>query len=424
MDPFQQILHHITRASEKLTASADEQAILTEPEHVREATLSVETEFGSETFPAYRVQFSSLRGPYKGGIRFHPAADQAEVSALGAAMAIKCAVAELPLGGAKGGVAVDAKRYGADDLEAIARAYVRAFHQHLGADLDIPAPDVYTTPVIMGWMLDEYETSTGRREPAMITGKPLVLGGSAGRDTATAQGAVHVLESFLATQARALSSLKVAIHGFGNAGATAAKLLHAAGATIVAVADSQGTLISERGIDPVAVENAKTAGRSVRDLYCNGSVCDTIALTRDGVRVDTPEAVFAVDADVLIPAALDNVVTRENAETVTASVILELANNPVTPDADATLFERGVTVLPDVLANAGGVVVSYFEWVQNRQQYAWDAALVSERLRGRMQQAFHNVHTRREREGCSYREAAYRLGAERILEAARARGRG
>ena len=328
MNPFQQIQYHLTQVSERLGLTSAEIDLLTQPEAVREASLHVSTPDGPLELPAYRVQFSSVRGPYKGGIRFHPNADSAEVSALAAAMAIKCAVVDIPLGGAKGGVAIDPKAHSTATLAAVARAYVRAFAEYLGVDRDIPAPDVYTTPEIMGWMLDEYETLHGRREPGMITGKPRVLGGSVGRDTATAQGAVYVLEEYLATEQSSLAGLRVAVHGYGNAGATIAKLLHGAGALIVAVSDSQGTLVSPYGLDPHAVSKAKSEGRDVTDLYCTGSVCDSAALARDGVAIEPPEAVLYEPVDVLVPAALDNVITAENASRVQASTICETGQQP------------------------------------------------------------------------------------------------
>lgn len=422
MNPFEQIQYHLKTVSSMRGLSDAQIALLTNPEAVRAASLDVETSQGQRSFPAFRVQFSSVRGPYKGGIRFHPKADEAEVSALAAAMAIKCAVVGIPLGGAKGGVSIDPKQFTAADLEAVSRAYVRAFYEYLGVDKDIPAPDVYTTPEIMGWMLDEYETCTGRREPGMITGKPRALGGSVGRDTATAQGAVYVLEEYFRTHQSSLSGLRVAVHGFGNAGATVAKLLHAAGATIVAVSDSRGTLASPYGLDPQVLEKVKQDGKPVTALYCTGSVCDGAALERDGVTVEAAEAVLYHPVDVLIPAALDNVITGENADRIEATTILELANNPISPEADRALAARNVTVLPDVLVNAGGVVVSYFEWVQNRQQYYWSESQVREQLRERMHEAVRSVEARKTPHE-TYRTAAYDLGIERILQAAQARGR-
>jgi glutamate dehydrogenase (NADP+) len=247
-----------------------------------------------------------------------------------------------------------------------------------------------------------------------------VLGGSVGRDSATAAGAVNVLEAYLASTSRTISGLRVAIHGFGNAGATIAKLLHAAGAIIVGVSDSQGSLLSAQGLNPNQIEQHKKHGMSVLDVYCRASVCDNEAMSRDGVEAASSDAVLGVSCDVLIPAALDNVIHASNVDVVRASIVLELANNPVTPEAAERLAARSVVVIPDVLANAGGVVVSYFEWVQNRQQMAWSSTEVSTKLQMIMKDAFMAVNERAESE-TSYRAAAYQIGVERIAQAMTAR---
>ncbi len=423
ISPFVQIKTHIDTALRSLGVSSHEMERLTTPDAIREATLTVETTHGMETFPAYRVQFNNARGPYKGGIRFHPAADLDEVKALAAAMAVKCAVVNVPLGGAKGGITFDPKTYESTDIEKIARAYVRAMAPHLGSDIDIPAPDVYTTPEIMAWMLDEYEAVTGKSDPGMITGKPLALGGSIGRDTATAQGGAFVLAAYAAEHDIKPQGRTVAVQGFGNAGAAIAKLLHSAGYTIVALSDSRGTLYSERGLDPYRVEAAKHSGETVTALYCSGSVCNEELMTREGVEVLPAEAILGVRCDILVPAALDNQLRVDTAPGVNASLILELANNPTTPEADAQLTERGITIIPDVLANAGGVTVSYFEWVQNRQQYYWPAPEVEARLAKIMTDAYRELSVRVKREGITFREAAYRVGMERIHTAMKLRGR-
>lgn len=411
MNPFEQIAFHLKRAGDALALDPQTFAALSTPQAVIEEQLTVELSTGQVVLPAYRVQFNDARGPFKGGIRFHPAADQAEVAALAAAMAVKCAVVNLPLGGAKGGVSVDPKQYTRADVLAIARAYATAFAPHLGVDRDIPAPDVATDAEVMAVMLDAYEASVNRHEPGMITGKPLELGGSHGRSTATAEGGVVVLEAYLAEARRPAPLTRVAVQGFGNAGATVAKRLFDAGYTIVAVSDSQGTLYAEGGLNPHLVEAAKQEGGSV-----------TAAAGEDTV-VYPPEAIFGLSVDILIPAALDNAVSEREAGSVAASVILELANNPVTPEADKVLEDRGVVIIPDVLANAGGVTVSYFEWVQNRQQYQWTPGDVRDALERTMRAAFTDVWGRAQRDQVSLREAAYRLGVERIVTAMRLRGR-
>ncbi len=411
MNPFEQIQSHLSKAAATLNLTPEEQAVLMEPQAKREATLTVETSKGVQSLPAYRIQFNDARGPFKGGIRFHPAADQNEVTALAAAMAVKCAVVNLPLGGAKGGVAFDPKQFTREDALLVARAYVRAFAPYIGVDKDIPAPDVATDAGLMAVMLDEYEAVVGHKEPGMITGKPIALGGSQGRATATAEGGAMVLAAYLERAGIAVDSQKVAIQGFGNAGAVMAKLLHDAGYLIVAVSDSQGTLYAPQGLDPYQVEAIKQESGSV------------IAAADSEHEALPAEAIFTLPADIIVPAALDNAITEVEAATISAGIIVELANNPVTPTADEILFSRGVTIIPDVLANAGGVTVSYFEWVQNRQQYYWSEEEVRDKLRAIMTDSFRAVADIAERRHVSLREAAYVLGVERIIEAMRLRGR-
>jgi len=422
MTPFEQIQQHINTATDSLGLTDREKEIIAQPYQVHDEQISV-TYKGSQTqLSAYRVQFNNARGPYKGGIRFHPDADIEEVKALAAAMAVKCAVVDIPLGGAKGGVAFDPKEATLTELEAISRAYAEKMADALGVDKDIPAPDVYTNGQVMSWMLDAYEKKVGHSEPGMITGKPIALGGSVGRDTATAQGGVHVLQAHVAHTEDEAAKLKVAIQGFGNAGATVAKLLHAAGYVVVAVSDSSGTLYNPNGLDPVAVEKAKSERKSVTGLYCEGEVCDLHAMEEDGAQVLSAEAVLTLPCDILVPAALDNVITTENANEIKARIILELANNPTTPEADQILFERGVTVLPDVLANAGGVVVSYFEWVQNRQQYYWELEEIQTKLKKIMLTAYAQVRDLAQTQSLSYRASAYRIGVGKITDAMRLKG--
>jgi len=423
MNPFQQIQQHINQAVTDLGLSEAAKTKLITPNQVLEETLVVELDSGSQSLPAYRVQFNNARGPYKGGIRFHPAADIEEVKALAAAMAVKTAVVGIPLGGAKGGVVCNPKELSAAEIETVSRAYAHAFAPHIGVDVDIPAPDVYTTPQIMSWILDEYEHIIGASQPGAITGKPIEIGGSLGRSSATAQGGVHVLQALLDRLEREPRKERVAIQGFGNAGATMAKLLHNAGFVIVAVSDSQGTLESQRGLDPHAIDAVKQAGKSVTGLYCEGSVCDLAKLENDGAAVHEADHIVGVDCDILIPAALDNAITVENVDKVKASVVLELANNPISPEADEKLHKQGVQVIPDVLANAGGVTVSYFEWVQNRSQWYWSEAEVATRLQQIMKDAFVTLYETSTTNQTSMRRAAYKLGLERIVKAEQLRGR-
>lgn len=411
MDPFEQIISHITSAGQKLNVSDRELTNLVRPQKIHKATLDIDIDKTRQKFSAYRIQFNNARGPYKGGIRFHPQANEAEVAALAAAMMIKCAVVDIPFGGAKGGVSIDVKKYQPETLEKVARAYVKAFYDQLGVDKDVPAPDVYTNPQIMAWMLDEYETIAGHSEPGFITGKPTALFGSKGRDTATAVGAVFVFLEYAKLVKQKVKGLKVAIQGFGNAGGTVAMLLQEKGCVIVAASDSAGTIECSTGLNVADLLALKAQGKSLID-YESANIIKS-----------KPETIITTKCDVLIPAALDNVITKNNVGDVKASMILELANNPTTPEAEETLFKRGIPVLPDVLVNAGGVIVSYFEWVQNRQQFYWDEAHINSLLQQRITDAFANVHARKHQDDeLTYREATYLIAVERVVEAMRLRG--
>lgn len=407
MAAFEYFKEHVAKAADLLKLSEEDRTKLMTPDRVLTADLEVLRDDGTtSTYPAYRVQFNNARGPYKGGIRFHPGADKDEVSALAAMMAIKCAVVDIPFGGAKGGVTVDPKELSKGELDRLARAYVRAFADNLGPDVDVPAPDVYTNPTIMAAMLNEYETVTGTKAPAMITGKPLENGGIVGRDTATADGAIYVLEALLEDQHRSMEGIEVAVQGAGNAGAQAARLVRSHGGKVIALADSHGTLLNPEGMDVDAVLEEKASGKSVHDATSYGTAADAGAVIRSA-------------CDVLIPAALEEVVTKVNAGDVMATVVLEVANGPVTPDADALLTARAIGVVPDVLANAGGVTVSYFEWLQNRSGETWTRERVTERLRDTMRDAYRDVADFAYERGITLREAAYALAITRILAASK-----
>lgn len=414
MAAFAYFKEYVDTASQLLGLSDQERESLETPDRILRAELTIPLEAGgTATFPAYRVQFDNARGPYKGGIRFHPEADEDEVSALAAMMAVKCAVVGIPLGGAKGGVAVDPKKLTKGEVHLLAREYAKAFAPHLGPDQDIPAPDVYTNPEIMAVMLDEYEKVAGRSAPGMITGKPLALGGSLGRDTATADGAVVVLRALLEERHIEGEVSSAAIQGAGNAGAQAAHLLYGMGMHVVSIADSKGTLSHTDGLDIEKILTFKEAGGHVSDA----------AAHIEGAVADAPNAVITADAQVLVPAALEEQVTKENVGNVKAGIVLEIANGPVTPEADAALAARGVAVIPDVLANAGGVTVSYFEWVQNRSGYYWSADAVREGLASTMTRAYAEVSRFSQERGVSLREAAYALALSRLIDAKRLRGR-
>jgi glutamate dehydrogenase (NADP+) len=405
MAAFQYFKQHVDTAANLLGLSEDDRQRLETPDRVLKADLSIKLDDGgTATFPAYRVQFNNARGPYKGGIRFHPEADEDEVSALAAMMAIKCAVVDIPFGGAKGGVAFDPKQFSQNEVNEVARAYVRAFAENLGPDMDVPAPDVYTNADIMAVMLDEYEKIVGKPSPAFITGKPLDKGGIIGRDTATADGAIFVLRSLLSDQHRGAEGLTAAVQGAGNAGAQAAHLLSGMGIRIVALADSHGTLVNPRGLDIAHILAQKEAGVHVVESGAEG-------------EARGPDDVITESCDILVPAALEEQITVENMERVRADVVLEIANGPTTPDADEELAERRIAVVPDVLANAGGVTVSYFEWLQNRSGEAWTAERVHEQLESTMTDAYRDVADFALDRNVTLREAAYALAISRILEA-------
>ncbi|MFN7161054.1 MAG: Glu/Leu/Phe/Val family dehydrogenase [Candidatus Gracilibacteria bacterium] len=409
---FENYLTLLQNAAEYLKLDETTIKALSTPQNVFSKEVPVTLENGKEqTFEMYRVQFNNARGAYKGGIRFHPHTDLEEVKALSALMAIKCAVVNVPFGGGKGGITVDPKNLSEKDLELLSRAYMRSLADIVGPDQDIPAPDVNTTGQIMAWMMDEYEKITKKSAPAVITGKPLSLGGSKGRDIATSLGGVYVLQELLSSQKKDGKGMTVAIEGFGNAGMNAAKILHDRGFKIVAVSDSKGAIYSETGVDPYEVEKVKEATGSVT-AYSNS----------DSKQISNKE-LFTLEVDILVPAALEKQITEENADQIKAPIVLELANGPTTPEADVILDKKGIIVIPDVLANAGGVTVSYFEWVQNRGGYYWEKEEVFEKLEKIMKTAFKDVHEMSEGKKVSLRKGAFLLGIERIVEAMKMRGR-
>ena len=410
-NPFQNYLDNLKRAGDALGFSPSDLDKLSSPQNIIQTDLKIETKAGPETFPAYRVQFNNARGPFKGGIRFHPAADLDEVKALAALMAVKCAVVGIPLGGAKGGVTIDPKKYDKADLEQVARAWARAMAPHIGAAKDIPAPDVYTNPETMVHILDEYEKIVGHEEFGVITGKPIELGGSLGRNIATAQGGIFVLSEFLQNAGMRPEDMRVAVQGFGNAGYTAASILHKLKFRVVAVSDSSGGVYSADGLDPEELNRFKEEGKSLKDF------------SKDGLKSITNEELLVSECDILVPAALDNQITGMNAADIRAKVILELANGPTTPEADEILFRNGITLIPDVLANAGGVTVSYFEWVQNRSGDRWKEEDVERKLKSIMIESFKAVYALSKEKNIDMRLAAFSLGIKRIADAMRLRGR-
>lgn len=421
--PYGRFKENLSHALDFLQCTSVERALFDEPTHVWKKKVAITRKGGRVVkYNAFRVQYNNARGPYKGGIRFHPLADEDEVKALAALMAIKTAVVGIPFGGSKGGIQVDPKELTPGEVEALSRAYVRAFKDHLGPETDVPAPDVNTTPAVMAWMRDEYERITKRYAPAMITGKPLSFDGSRGRDTATARGAFFIIQELMEREGLKASELRVAIQGFGNAGATMAHLLHNIGVKVVAVSDSHGGIYAKEGIDPVRIEAYKKSTGSVAGEYCKGSVCDTAKMKLENVATISNEELLELPCDILIPAALDNVITADNAAKIQAKIIVEVSNGPLTPEADVILEQRSIPVIPDVLANAGGVTVSYFEWSQGRSGEQWTEEQVEAELKRIMLQAYRDVRTESERGKITLRRAAFVLGVRRILETMRARG--
>ena len=369
-------------------------------------------------FQGYRVRYNDLRGPTKGGIRYHPNVSVDEVQALAFWMTFKCAVMNLPYGGAKGGITVDPKQLSKAELERLSRGYIDAIADFIGPDVDIPAPDVYTNQMIMGWMMDQYSTIKRRITLGVITGKPLAMGGSLGREEATARGAFIVLETLIPKLKTISTPPTVAIQGFGNAGSILAELFYKAGYIVVAVSDSKGGVYSPKGLDIPNIKQTKEATRGLKAVYCSGTVCNVL-LDHEEI---TNEELLALNVDVLVPSALENQITRFNADSVNAKVILEVANGPVTPEADRILNEKGIVVVPDILVNAGGVTVSYFEWVQNRAGFYWPLDKVNRRLKQKMVEETERIWQIYQEKSASLRTAAYIHAFCRINEAVEAKG--
>ncbi|MDX1709522.1 MAG: Glu/Leu/Phe/Val dehydrogenase [Rhodovibrionaceae bacterium] len=403
----------LRQAAQRIDVADEVMERLAHPRETLHASLRVRMDDGSlRSLQGWRCRYDTTLGPTKGGIRFHPSVSQEEVTELAFLMTFKCAVADLPYGGAKGGVAVDAKELSPTELESVARAYMRCFADFLGPERDIAAPDMYTNDMVMAWMADEYQAMNDIHAPAVLTGKPLILGGSHGRDTATGDGGAIVLDQLHSRLGLPdPEDTRVAIQGFGNAGARIAELLHKTGYRIVAVSDSSGGRYDDDGMDPDEVADHKAETGSV-----------TGAPTKGRGRNLKQDELLTLDCELLVPAALDGVIHKGNARDIRARTILELANGPVTCAADDILDERGVIVIPDILANAGGVTVSYFEWVQNRQGLAWSADEVAGQLDRRLRANCDSLWRRYDESGCSLRTSAYILGLERIARAVEAGG--
>ncbi len=422
-NPFENALQQMGKAAKQLKDTKKLQealAILSQPQREIHVNIPLRMDDGSlKIFSGYRVQYNNTRGPYKGGTRYHLQVDLNEVKALAFWMVMKNALVDIPYGGSKGGIAVDPKTLSAGELERLTRAYTRAIAQDIGPYFDIPGPDVNTNETIMTWMADEFvkwkvksykvNAEEEKKLWAVTTGKSLGHGGSEGRHSATAQGAWYVF-SALAEKLHIAKKATVAIQGFGNAGYYFAKQLHDHGYKVVAVSDSKGAVYVPEGVDPDTTMECKRQKGTVAGCYCRGSVCDV----RFGKPI-SPEKIFSLPVDVIIPAALENAIHKDNADDIVAKIIFELANGPTTPEADEIIAKKGITVIPDILTTAGGVTVSYFEWDQNLKGEHWSLVEVNRNLQLKMESAAASVWDASQKLGTSLRTAAFAVALQRIL---------
>jgi glutamate dehydrogenase/leucine dehydrogenase len=412
-NPYEMFKTQVRLAGEKLGLSPDLLSIIETPERVLEVSIPVRMDDGHiEVFKGYRVQHSSVRGPCKGGIRYHPAVTVDEVKALAGWMTLKCAVVDIPFGGGKGGIVCDPMKLSEGELERLTRRYTAMILPLIGPNRDIPAPDVNTNAKIMNWFMDTATALRGEPMYAIVTGKDVAVGGARGRREATGRGVMIITQEVLARLGKKLEGITVAVQGFGNVGSVAALLLHEAGAKVVGVADISGGLYNPNGLN--IPELMEYVARSPKRLIAG--------YTAPGVSPIPADEVLTLDVDVLMPAALEGQITEQNAKRIKAKVIVEGANGPTTPEADVILEERGRIVVPDILANAGGVVVSYFEWVQNLQYFYWDEAETNARLAQIMRRAFQDVWTMAQEKKVSLRIAAQMLALSRVAEAIHLRG--
>ena len=433
LDPHQQAIKQLEKVAKLLEVEYEDQAKfhraiekLKTPNHLLTTELTIKTKQGEKKFKAFRSQHDDARGPYKGGIRFHQNVSEAEVKALSTWMTWKCAVTGIPYGGGKGGIIVDPKKLTEEELEALSRAYARWLRDNIGPWMDVPAPDVNTNGQIMAWMVDEWQKAKLKKYGtldenalATFTGKPLALGGSQGREEATGLGGVYILEKLAEKQAwRRKQDITIAIQGFGNVGYWFAYHADKLGYKVVAVSDSRGGVYLAEGLDPVKTLECKRQSGRVAQCYCTVEGCDN----QNGKAISNDE-LLELDVDVLVPAALENVITQKNAEKIKAKFIIEMANGPTTPDADEILAKRDVTLIPDVLANAGGVTVSYFEWVQNLAGYYWPYDEVLAKLKPLMDNAFDEMWRVKNEHDVPAREATYMSAVKKVVDALILRGR-
>ncbi|MCD5390608.1 Glu/Leu/Phe/Val dehydrogenase [candidate division NPL-UPA2 bacterium] len=409
INPYQIALKQLEEVAEKIDLDSGMHEILKHPKRELTVSIPVKMDDGKiKVFTGYRVQHNVTRGPAKGGIRYHPQVTLDEVKALAMWMTWKCAVVGIPYGGAKGGVVCDPKKMSSGELERLTRRYTSEIIIIIGPECDIPAPDVYTNPQIMAWIMDTYSTNRGHSVPGVVTGKPLAIGGSEGREEATARGCVYTIENAAKHLEIDMREATVVVQGYGNAGSVAAKLLHQEGCKIIAVSDSQGGAYNPKGIDSLKILDYKRKTGSVKAY-------------KEAEFISNKE-LLELECDILVPAALESQITKENADRIKAKIIAEAANGPITPEADKVLSEKEIFIIPDILANAGGVTVSYFEWVQGLQAYFWSEREVNLKLRDIMSKAFNNVLRLSLEKKVDMRTAALMLAVSRVAEATRIRG--
>ena len=409
LNPFQIAKQQFNRAADYLDLDDSTRNVLSAAKRQLIVSIPVKMDGGDvQVFEGYRVQHNIARGPAKGGIRYHPNVTLDEVKALASWMTWKCATVGIPYGGGKGGVICDPKSLSKNELERLTRRYAFEIAPIIGPDRDIPAPDVYTDEQTMAWIMDTISMVRGHTELGVVTGKPISLGGSQGRAEATARGCLYALREACRVKGITLKGARVAVHGFGNAGANIARLVAADGARVVAACDSKAGVYSDTGIDIQAALRHKAETKSLAGL--------------SGTKAMSPEDIVGVDCDILLPSALENAITLANVGQVKAKIIAELANGPTTPGSDRVLADEGVFLIPDILANAGGVTVSYYEWVQDQNSFFWSENQINETLEQTMRTAFKSVYETAQRYDTDMRTGAYILAVDRVAEATRVRG--
>ena len=411
-NPWLRAQRQLKKVSKKVTLPPLLLAELSQPHRIIRVSLPMTMDNGQvKVFEGYRVQHNNILGPYKGGLRYHPNVSMDEVQALAFWMSMKCAVVDIPFGGGKGGITVNPKELSEKELERLSKLFINRLGTTIGPTIDVPAPDVNTNPQIMSWMTDEYSRLVGKKTPAVITGKPLLKGGSQGRTEATGLGGSYVLLELLRLMKKNPKNMTVAVQGFGNVGYYIASFLTKAGMKVVAVSDSKEGIYVAEGLNPEMTLECKKKKGYLSGCYCVGSVCDL----NKGRKI-TNDELLQLPVDILVPAALENVITGENVKNIKAKIILEMANGPVTDDADLALQQKGTIVIPDILANSGGVATSYYEWYQNMHRQKWSKEKVFKKLKTQMQKVTGEVWKDLKKQKVTMRDAAYIVALQRIAK--------